>query len=99
MSKAASAEERTLKLSPHISQDSDRNLRPLSLTPSFSWVWERHQRKNRFNGLPHTVETVETVPTCPDLIFTQLKLGVNERRAKITRPSTIGGIFKFGRRR
>src|SRR5882724_7070206 len=38
-----------------------------SLTPCFSWVGECLKRKNRFNGLPRTVETVETVlqrPKC-----------------------------------
>src|SRR6202030_3789918 len=55
----------------------------ISLTPGFSWVWRRNQRRNRFNGLPqHSVETVETVPTCAGLIFTQLKLGVNEKATK-----------------
>src|SRR2546423_12308784 len=60
---------------------------PFSLTPCFSWVWKCHQRKNRFNGLPHTVETVETVPRHPKPLFTQLKQGVNEsmlsRRASL----------------
>src|SRR5882757_3259345 len=52
---------------------------PLSLTPCFSWVWKRHQRKNRFNGLPQAVETVETVLRLTKPLFTQLKQGVNER--------------------
>jgi len=52
---------------------------PLSLTPCFSWVWQRRQTRNRFNGLPHTVETVETVPARLDPCSTQLKQGVNER--------------------
>jgi hypothetical protein len=39
----------------------------------FSWVWKRRQMKNRFNGLPHSVETVETVPSCSDPLLTQLK--------------------------
>ena len=50
-----------------------------SLTPCFSWVWKRDQVKNRFNGLPHSVETVETAATDSSPIFTQLKQGVNEK--------------------
>jgi hypothetical protein len=46
----------------------------------FSWVWKRHQEKNRFNGLPHTLETVETVPGHPELILTPLKRVVNEKK-------------------
>jgi hypothetical protein len=52
-----------------------------SLTPSFSWVWKPDGGVNRFNGLPPAIETVETVTTGADPIFTQLKLGVNERSA------------------
>ena len=49
------------------------------LTPCFSWVWKRREKKNRFNGLSRTVETVETVPTSAGRSPTQLKQGVNER--------------------
>jgi hypothetical protein len=52
-----------------------------SLTPCFSWVWKPDGAVNRFNGLPRVLETVETVTTGADPIFTQLKLGVNERSA------------------
>src|SRR6266536_658224 len=56
-----------------------QRMRDLSLTPCFSWVWERQDVKNRFNGFPHTIETVETVPNGSDSLTTQLKQGVNER--------------------
>jgi hypothetical protein len=52
-----------------------------SLTPCFSWVRERCHAKNRFNGFLHTVETVETVPSRFHPHGTQLKQGVNEKRA------------------
>src|SRR5258706_8736027 len=64
----------------------------MSLTPCFSWVWKRHQRENRFNGLPHPVETVETVLRRTKPLFTQLKQGVNERGLN-RRGSSCG---KFG---
>jgi len=51
----------------------------MSLTPCFSWVWKRHQRKNSFNGLSHPVETVKTVLRRTKPLFTQLKQGLNER--------------------
>jgi hypothetical protein len=52
----------------------------LSLTPSFSWVWNTHDHHNRFNGFPRAVETVETVPMLSGTLGTQLKLGVNEMK-------------------
>jgi outer membrane lipoprotein-sorting protein len=52
---------------------------------TFSWVWSRPERDNRFNGLPHTVETVETVPARLGPCSTQLKQGVNERGSGLRR--------------
>ncbi len=57
-----------------------RRLERLTLTPSFSWVRETRESKNRFNGLLHSAETVETVLDCSDFVNTQLKQGVNEIR-------------------
>ena len=62
-----------------ISQTRDRRMPNLSLTPCFSWVWQRREATNRFNGLLPTIETVETVTTRSGPACTQLKQGVNEK--------------------
>jgi len=84
------ASESTEQSAPRKNQSCKRGTQ-FSLTPCFSWGFRDLRASELFQQFRRGEETVETVSTRPASLLTQLKQGVNERAAFLSRQ--VCGFF------